>query len=215
MTHGPNPFPRGTYEHDYYNSRVQEIGESQDRYEIVMGDAPEIQHATKLMTQRVVGEVEPDHGHLSIRAREDLRLREIRAAIAQENRGDMRLPDPEPEWEQVQVDHPLGGMLRLRTDGNGWYLHSRGVDYGAGPVTRGEITDQGLKPRPEVIEAAAQRALADPWGPESPPGSPIFRGGPDGEPIEITAADLNAAEPDTDLGVIERFRRRLADRKQP
>lgn len=212
MTHGPNPYKPGTYEHQYYDDRVREIQSRQDHYEIVMGDAPEIQHATKLMTQRVVGEIEPSHGHIGIRAREDLRFREIRAAIAQESRGEMRDPDPEPEWRQVHADHPEAGRLRLRTDGTSWALHIRGSDLGCGPVWHGEITEAGLQPRPEIVEAAAARALADPWGPEAPAGSPIFRGGPDGEPVEITAADLNAAEP-AELGVIERFRRRLTDRK--
>lgn len=213
MTPPPNPYTPGTYEHQYYDARVHEMESARDRYDLVLGDAPETAHMVKTINQRLADEVEPSHGHMSIRTREDLRLREIRAAIAQENRGGMRLPDPEPEWAQVYVDHPRGGMLRLRSDGTGWFLHNRGVDFGVGSVARGEFTDHGLKPRPEVIEAAAERALADPWGPESPPGTPMFRGGPDGEPVEVTADDLNAAAPDTELGVIERFRRRLADRK--
>lgn len=173
-----NPYPRGSYEHDYYNHRAGEIESRKVGYEAAMLQLPEQEHMRKLMTERVVGEIDPSHGHLSIRAREDLRLREIRAAIAQENRGEMTAPEPEPAWVPVVVEHPEAGTMRLLCNGRGWVLRQWGAEYGVGSVRRREYrraTGQ-YYPRKAIVDAAAQRALADPNGPQQPVGSPVFVG---------------------------------------
>jgi hypothetical protein len=208
----PNPYRRGSYEAQYYDHRVREIESARDRADIWAGNAPETQTMNKLWTEAMVGQVEPDHGHIGVNARILLQQREAMAARIAEQRGELREPDPEPEWRQIYVAHPEAGVLRLRTDGNCWVVRIRGTDIACGTVTRSEL-DVGLKPSQAVVQAAARCALSDPWGPEAPAGSPIFRGGPDGEPVELTINDLNAAEPNPEPSVIERIRRRIAERK--
>jgi hypothetical protein len=115
-------------------------------------------------------------------------MREANAIVlehARQSRGawsaDASEPAPEPAVSQVVVTHPEAGRLVLRTDGRTWSLRMRAVDFGLAEVRRGEDGPDGLTPRPKVVAAAAARALSDPWGPESPPGSPVFYGnGPDG-----------------------------------
>lgn len=75
------------------------------------------------------------------------------------------------EWTPVPAWHREAGALRLRHDGREWVLALRGMEFGCGPVLRSELGEAGCVPRAEVVEAAARRALADPWGPEAPPGS--------------------------------------------
>lgn len=200
-----NPFKRGTYEHQYYGARVREIEDSKVRYDAAMLELPEQEHMRHLLTERAVAEVEPEHGHLSIRAREDVRLREVRAVIAAENRGEMREPEPEPEWVPVMVHHPDAGALRLLTDGTAWIVRLYGTDYGLGPVRKRERHKDGtVHPRAEIVAIAAARALNDPSGPMAPVGSPVFVGNGTEEPTVV----VPVPEPD----VVNRFRARLKGR---
>jgi hypothetical protein len=208
-----NPFRPNSYQAKYYDARVSEIESAQTGVAAAMLDLPEQAEFRREWTKRLVDEVEPAHGHVGVHARVDLAARDALAARIHEQRGEMRMPTPEPVWLRVQVNHPQAGLLRLRTDGEAWVLRIRGSDLGVGVVQRGEITNGVVQPRAEIVDVAAERALSDPWGPESPVGSPVFASGPDGEPIEVNAADLNITvepvPPRADLSVIEKFRQRL------
>lgn len=195
MTTTPNPFPRGSYEAEYYDSRVAEQEASKIRYDAAMLELPEQATFRRLMTERAVGEIEPDHGHLSIKAREDLRLREVRAAIAAESRGELVEPAPPVELQTHTVWHDAAGNLTLATDGTSWLVRLWGLDHALGPVRRGEIRNGVIRRvHQTIVDAAAQKALADPSGPPSPPDALIFMGGPDGEPIETTVRALHDLE---------------------
>jgi hypothetical protein len=157
-------------------------------------------------------------GHVSVQGRIAMEEARARRAKAMEMAGDpdWREPEEEPPLTVTFAEHEQAGLMRLATDGRSWFLRIRGVDLPCGPARRRERKETKVRdedrtivervvtwtPRPDVIAAAAQLALGDPWGPEQPVGSVVFTSDARGEPVAHvvgggpapTAQEYGAAE---------------------
>jgi len=138
----------------------------------------------------------------SVNARINERSRDIAAAIARDGRSEDWEAVVPPELVDVPVTahHPTAGLLRLRCDGDGWWVNVRGTLFGCGSVTASERQhdEDGAAtfvPRPEVLEQAARAALAHPEGAEAPD-ELVFVGDPDA-PDGVRARIGPEPEPET------------------
>jgi hypothetical protein len=212
--------------------RQQAIADARLKTDVAIGSDPDTKALVEGITaHKTAKRVVPDTGipprlagwgdsdHAGVNARIDAQLRDIRLAHWRAGRDQHATEEtviaPEPVSVPVTAEHPRAGLLRMHCDGDGWTVRIRGVDYGCGDVKAGErdFDDDGaptFTPRGSVVEAAARAALNAPGGPETPVGTIVFVGNPDGgDPIERIVGQQQQYDPDAD-GLISSFRAKLA-----